>query len=74
MKTGGEEITRERWDEASEDVFGSVEDPPSLGDLGPSTPSGSAPQENVGVTRAHIIPDWTRSPLPQGAPSVYAPA
>jgi len=73
MKTGGEEITRERWDEASEDVFGSVED---QGDLDPSTPSGSAPQEStsIGTSRAHIIPDWTRNPLPQGAPSVHAPA
>lgn len=76
MKTGGEEITRERWDEASEDIFGSAEDPPSSGDPDPPTPSRSVPlgDTSVGVRRAHIIPDWTRIPLSPGAPSVHAPA
>ncbi|KZV94722.1 actin-like ATPase domain-containing protein [Exidia glandulosa HHB12029] len=63
LKTGGEEITRERWDEADiekEDV-GSDDDE-------------EAPVEHV-VERVRqggfVLPDWTKTPLPLGAPSVF---
>ncbi|KAF8917288.1 fungal-specific actin related protein [Mucidula mucida] len=47
LKTGGAELSREKWDEAA-----------------------AAPEdEEVDRQELSILPDWTRSPLPAGAPS-----
>jgi actin-related protein 10 len=60
LKTGGEEISRERWDEADveRDL---VED----GELTPEQPVERIRQGGS------VLPDWTRTPLPVGAPSVF---
>ncbi|KAF9042016.1 actin-like ATPase domain-containing protein [Hymenopellis radicata] len=47
LKTGGAELSREKWDEAA------------------AAPEG----EVVDRQERSILPDWTRSPLPAGAPS-----
>lgn len=54
MKIGGIEITREKWDEAE------VADEAADGDNEQHT--GQPP------LRTFHLPDWTRAPLPQGAP------
>lgn len=54
LKTGGVEVAREKWDEA--DVQDDDEDDDM--DLSPQTPRSAR----------SILPDWTRSPLPAGAP------
>ena len=53
LKTGGTEIAREKWDEA--EVKPDEEDPMDLVVEIPKSPHS-------------ILPDWTRSPLPTGAP------
>jgi actin-related protein 10 len=53
LKTGGVEVTREKWDEAT-----SVPD------------ADDAPGEVVEYPSMNILPDWTRTPLPLGAPPV----
>ena len=60
MKIGGVEITREKWDEAE------VADEAADGDS--AQPEDSAPRQ-----RAFHLPDWTRTPLPQGAPPAPRP-
>ncbi|KAF7795277.1 hypothetical protein EIP86_006430 [Pleurotus ostreatoroseus] len=54
LKTGGAEVAREKWDEADSQL-----DPDEDMLFAPQTPR---PTQN-------ILPDWTRSPLPIGAPS-----
>jgi len=54
LKIGGEEVPREKWDAADED-----ED-----DDAPKTP------ERTPRSGGPVLPDWTRSPLPVGAPAV----
>ncbi|KII85085.1 hypothetical protein PLICRDRAFT_116486 [Plicaturopsis crispa FD-325 SS-3] len=59
MKTGGVEVPREKWDEAD--------------------PSARDPDMSVDISSAEsasrdVLPDWTRTPLPVGAPSVAAAA
>jgi actin-related protein 10 len=56
LKTGGTEVSREKWDEA--DPNREVED--MVPDLDEGDRDG---REGRGV-----LPDWTRSPLPLGAP------
>ncbi|KAH7868394.1 fungal-specific actin related protein [Lentinula edodes] len=68
LKTGGTEVSREKWDEADpemEDTDTSISE----------TPARS--RQTQQQTRAlqippprNILPDWTRLPLPVGAPSV----
>ncbi len=53
LKTGGMEISREKWDEAEEEP-----DEEQTMDLVVESPRSSQ----------SILPDWTRSPLPVGAP------
>ncbi|TFK63128.1 fungal-specific actin related protein [Pluteus cervinus] len=55
LKTGGTEISREKWDEAN-----------------PQTNDGENEDSDEGkpVTPRSILPDWTRIPLPSGAPQV----
>jgi len=58
MKIGGEEITRERWDEVDVEL---------------EEPVTTEPGEQLPHTRVRqggsALSDWTRSPLPLGAPS-----
>ncbi|KAI0707248.1 actin-domain-containing protein [Earliella scabrosa] len=67
LKTGGVEVQREKWDEAEaqpepdEDV--PMGDPASSP---PRTPARSSPAKS-------ILPDWTRTPLPAGAPPAPRP-
>lgn len=60
LKTGGVEVPREKWDEAVEKVRNAEDD-----DMEPST----EPSNRLART---ILPDWTRSSLPVGAPSANA--
>ncbi|EPQ52784.1 actin-domain-containing protein [Gloeophyllum trabeum ATCC 11539] len=57
MKIGGSEVTREKWDEMESRQSDDQDD---LMDSGPRHP-------------ASVLPDWTRSPLPVGAPIVGVP-
>ncbi len=56
LKTGGEEIQRERWDEAQSRAT----DPDDMTFPAVVTPLG----KKIGMT----LPDWTRVPLTVGAP------
>ncbi|RPD60207.1 actin-domain-containing protein, partial [Lentinus tigrinus ALCF2SS1-6] len=61
LKTGGVEVQREKWDEAEAQPD---EDVPM--DSSPPRPGGAA---GVRASPAkNILPDWTRTPLPVGAP------
>lgn len=55
LKIGGVEVPRERWDEAEAEPEA---DDPSAMQVDPTTPPRPS----------NILPDWTRSPLPYGAP------
>jgi actin-related protein 10 len=57
LKVGGSEVVRERWDEADASQF-DHDDSMLVDD---TRPLGSS-----------ILPDWTRTPLPTGAPSAKA--
>ena len=57
LKTGGVEVARERWDEADIQI-----DEDEM-DVSPTAPRSTA---------RSILPDWTRSPLPAGAPPANA--
>ncbi|OCH88582.1 actin-like ATPase domain-containing protein [Obba rivulosa] len=54
LKTGGVEVAREKWDEA--DAEFDEDDPMAL-----------APDRQFSSPKS-ILPDWTRTPLPAGAP------
>jgi actin-related protein 10 len=56
LKTGGAEISRERWDEA--DVAAQNTEQEDMNTI-PDVP---------GPCNRSILPDWTRAPLPEGAP------
>ena len=56
LKTGGEEIQRERWDEAQS----RAPDPDEMASPATVTPLG----KKISMT----LPDWTRVPLMVGAP------
>ncbi|KAJ7903315.1 actin-domain-containing protein [Mycena olivaceomarginata] len=57
LKTGGAEVNREQWDMAEANRDGDT----------------SGMDVSMDGERGHIIlPDWTRSPLPAGAPSAVA--
>ncbi|KAH9945081.1 actin-domain-containing protein [Epithele typhae] len=65
LKTGGAEVARERWDEAEAGRDGDGEgdaDEDGDGDV----PMGAGAR---GSPAKHILPDWTRTPLPVGAPA-----
>ncbi|KAI9445463.1 actin-domain-containing protein [Lactarius indigo] len=59
LKTGGAEVPREKWDEAG----------------GLPDPGDDAMEEDdvAGHSPANVIPDWTRTPLPVGAPPANPP-
>ncbi|KAE9405210.1 actin-like ATPase domain-containing protein [Gymnopus androsaceus JB14] len=63
LKTGGTEVSREKWDEADPER----EDPDAE-----SPPRSQAQQQSRAMQippPRNILPDWTRWPLPVGAPS-----
>jgi actin-related protein 10 len=57
LKTGGVEVAREKWDEAG----------------GHPGPEDSTEESDVVVRSTNVIPDWTRTPLPMGAPPANLP-
>ncbi|KAI0296621.1 fungal-specific actin related protein [Russula brevipes] len=57
LKTGGVEVAREKWDEAG----------------GLPGPDDSREASDVAGRSANVIPDWTRTPLPMGAPPANPP-
>jgi actin-related protein 10 len=57
LKTGGVEVPREKWDE----------------DGGQPGPDDSTAEGDVVSRFVNVIPDWTRSPLPMGAPPANPP-
>lgn len=65
LKTGGIEVAREKWDEADADQD---LDENSDSDSMPMTPGGASSHKRIRVD-AGVLPDWTRAPLPMGAPS-----
>lgn len=67
LKTGGAEVARERWDEIDDQNRAADESMDVSPDAGPE-----AGQESPQKVKS-ILPDWTRSPLPAGAPSARAP-
>ncbi|KAI0636041.1 actin family [Trametes polyzona] len=70
LKTGGVEVQRERWDEAEAqplDYLGGDGD----GDVLMGGSDDSPPR--AGAVAKSILPDWTRTPLPQGAPPAPRP-
>ncbi|KAN0135543.1 Actin domain containing protein [Lactarius tabidus] len=58
LKTGGVEVPREKWDEAG--------DLPGPGDV-------MEEGDVAGRSPTNVIPDWTRTPLPVGAPPANPP-
>lgn len=60
LKTGGEEITREQWDEADVEREDVVDEELEV------------PQATERVRQGgSVLPDWTRTQMPIGAPSVF---
>ena len=59
LKTGGAEISREKWEEA--DIHEEVEAEDGTVTTVPPSPTSQ--------TYNNILPDWTRGPLPVGAPA-----
>ncbi|OAX37482.1 actin-like ATPase domain-containing protein [Rhizopogon vinicolor AM-OR11-026] len=59
LKTGGVEVAREKWDEADPAQIDQDDDVVMI-----APPSEYAPRS--------VIPDWTRGPLPVGAPPAVA--
>jgi actin-related protein 10 len=64
LKTGGEEILRERWDEATQGDG----NPDASMEVDPVAPRASQWLNRSGS----ILPDWSQAPLPLGAPSTTA--
>ena len=61
LKTGGVEVSREKWDEA---FSPQIEDDDAMESEPPASP-GQRPRG--------MLPDWTRTPLSMGAPPAVAP-
>ncbi|KAH9847690.1 actin-domain-containing protein [Lenzites betulinus] len=70
LKTGGVEVQRERWDEAEAQPELDID----VGDDadGDVLMGGDSPPRLALVSRS-ILPDWTRTPLPVGAPPAPRP-
>ncbi|KAI0787557.1 actin-domain-containing protein [Fomes fomentarius] len=63
LKTGGAEVQREKWDEAE-----------AQPDPDQDVPMDASPARSVRSSPAkNILPDWTRTPLPAGAPHAPRP-
>ena len=60
LKTGGVEIAREKWDEAGDHP-------------GPDDSAEEIDTTGTFPMNAILIPDWTRTPLPMGAPPANPP-
>lgn len=76
LKTGAEEIIRENWEEAVEEALTPSLPPSTTASPAPTSTAPAAPLRKPRVDApggtAHLLPDWTRPPMRQGAPSVYA--
>ncbi|KAA1477183.1 actin-like ATPase domain-containing protein [Dentipellis sp. KUC8613] len=72
LKTGGVEVARERWDEAHAEQQQSMQ----LLELQQQGAQAQAQvlQDVEEAAARSVIPDWTRTPLPVGAPSARAGA
>ncbi|THH15556.1 hypothetical protein EW146_g4932 [Bondarzewia mesenterica] len=70
LKIGGVEVAREKWDEVDGQDFDPDDDAVTNVPATPHTSAGDAAQAPVQVRRGgrSVIPDWTRTPLPVGAP------
>lgn len=64
LKTGGVEVSREKWDEV-----GPAGEDSTMGDTSMSAPSQSFHADRDSLNQRNVLPDWTRAPLPTGAPS-----
>ncbi|KAI0696903.1 actin-domain-containing protein [Cytidiella melzeri] len=60
LKTSGAEVARERWDAADAQTD-------------PDEDVEMEPQVQMPKSGQSVLPDWTRSPLPHGAPSARVP-
>jgi actin-related protein 10 len=59
LKTGGTEVAREKWDEADPSKRERDDDMDVSADFSDRSPMS-------------VLPDWTRMPLPVGAPSAVS--
>ncbi|KAJ4477354.1 fungal-specific actin related protein [Lentinula aciculospora] len=69
LKTGGTEVSREKWDEADPEI----EDENTWMSETPARNNRQAQQQSRALQippARNVLPDWTRLPLPVGAPSV----
>ncbi|KAJ3844824.1 fungal-specific actin related protein [Lentinula raphanica] len=69
LKTGGTEVSREKWDEADPDL----ENPDASMSGTPARSTRQTQQQSRALQippMRNVLPDWTRLPLPVGAPSV----
>ncbi|KAI0833618.1 actin-domain-containing protein [Trametes gibbosa] len=71
LKTGGVEVQREKWDEAEAPAELDV----NVGDDrdGDVLMGGGDSPPRLAVVSKSILPDWTRTPLPIGAPAASQP-
>lgn len=60
MKIGGTEVPREKWDEADHDAQ-------------QATSQGDSTSRTARSAARSVIPDWTRTKLPEGAPPARTP-
>lgn len=60
MKIGGTEVPREKWDEADHDAKQQA------------TSQGDSTSRTARSAARSVIPDWTRTKLPEGAPPARA--
>lgn len=72
LKTGGEEILRDQFEEAYDEALNPAEVAEDGTPRTRTPPPIAQPDAKVGRSPAYVLPDWTRSPLGVGAPSVYA--
>lgn len=64
LKIGGHELAREKWDELGDQNRADDEDM----DVNEDEGGGVAEAPTTPQKPRSILPDWTKSPLPQGAP------
>jgi len=65
LKTGGVELAREKWDEAAEEKM--LEEDMQMAEHEHHEAEQVRAQIAARIVRS-VLPDWTRVPLPAGAP------
>jgi actin-related protein 10 len=73
LKTGGVEVSREKWDEAEAEGTTMAASTDDIDMNEPSSAAAALQQQQQRVIRS-VLPDWTRAPLPPGAPPANRPA